>query len=166
MRRFVPVADPKGLYLRVVADCDVELRTDRQKLDRIVTNLVDNAIKFTSRGGVTMEVTDCDGGATVRVSDTGIGVPPEHAPHLFDEFYQVNNPHRERGKGFGMGLAICRTLARQLGGDIRLAESAPGGTTFELTLHHLEAAPQSRPETQPVHARDDDAEDKALSLAS
>jgi len=165
VRRFVPVADPKGLYLRVVADCDVELRTDRQKLDRIVTNLVDNAIKFTRTGGVTMEVTDCDGGATVRVSDTGIGVPPEHAPHLFDEFYQVNNPQRERGKGFGMGLAICRTLARQLGGDIRLAESAPGGTTFELTLHHLDAAPQPRPALHPVQSPADEAKDEDLSLA-
>jgi len=165
VRRFVPVADPKGLYLRVVADCDVELRTDRQKLDRIVTNLVDNAIKFTRTGGVTMEVTDCDGGATVRVSDTGIGVPPEHAPHLFDEFYQVNNPQRERGKGFGMGLAICRTLARQLGGDIRLAESARGGTTFELTLHHLDAAPQPRPALHPVQSPADEAKDEDLSLA-
>jgi PAS domain S-box-containing protein len=141
VRRFVPVADPKGLFLRVVAECDVELHTDRQKLDRIVTNLVDNAIKFTDRGGVTIELTDCEGGATLRVSDTGMGVAAEHAPHLFDEFYQVNNPKREPGKGFGMGLAICRSLARQLDGDIRLASTGPGGTTFELRLGHLNPAP-------------------------
>ena len=134
-RRFQPVAAQKGLYLRVVADDDVELFTDRQKLDRVVSNLVDNAIKFTHRGGVSLELAP-DGGATsIRVSDTGIGVPEGDAPFLFEEFYQVNNHERDRTKGFGMGLAICRSLARQLGGDVRLNESRPGGSCFELVIN-------------------------------
>ena len=155
VRRFVPVAEAKGLSLRIVAERDTELSTDRQKLERIVTNLVDNAIKFTDAGGVTVELlTRANGvGATVRVSDTGIGVPPEHAEHLFDEFYQVTNARRERGQGFGMGLAICRSLARQLGGDVRLAETVLGGACFEMTLRDFDAGPE------PEHAGALDAGD-------
>jgi PAS domain S-box-containing protein len=133
-RRFQPIAEQKGLWLRVAADDDVEALTDRQKLDRVVANLVDNAIKFTERGGVTVELVGGAAGARVLVSDTGVGVPERDAPFLFDEFYQVDNHERDRKKGFGMGLAICRSLARQLGGDVRLARTSPGGSCFELTV--------------------------------
>ena len=163
VRRFVPQTDAKGLYLRVVAPHDVDVSTDRQKLERVVANLVDNAIKFTNHGGVTVELLRRDGGAAVRVTDTGIGVTPEHAAHLFDEFYQVNNPRRERGKGFGMGLAICRSLARQLGGDVRLGGTSPGGTTFEVIVRDLD--PAARP--RPAGASDEGAEhdDPSICLA-
>jgi len=135
-RRFQPIAEQKGLWLRVVGgeEDDVEALADRQKLDRVLSNLVDNAIKFTQRGGVTLEVAHDEGGARVLVSDTGIGVPERDAPFLFDEFYQVDNHERDRKKGFGMGLAICRSLARQLGGDVRLARSSPGGSSFEVAV--------------------------------
>ena len=134
-RRFLPLAERKGLYLRVEEpDGDFEVLTDRQKLDRVVANLVDNAVKFTTAGGVSVVLTCAGDRVTVGVSDTGIGVPEADAPHLFDEFYQVNNHERDRTKGFGMGLAICRSLARQLGGDVRLAATGPRGTRFELSL--------------------------------
>ena len=133
-RRFARSCDQKGLYLRVVADEDVELLTDRQKLERVVANPLDNAIKFTERGGVTAELVELEDGVTIRVCDTGIGVPEGDAANLFDEFYQVNNHERDRRKGFGMGLAICRNLARQLGGDIRLADTGPDGSRFEVIL--------------------------------
>jgi PAS domain S-box-containing protein len=134
-RRFQPIAEQKGLWLRVAVDDEhLEALTDRQKLDRVVANLVDNAIKFTDRGGVTLELAGGAGAARVLVSDSGIGVPEGDAPYLFDEFYQVDNHERDRKKGFGMGLAICRSLARQLGGDVRLARTGPGGSCFELTV--------------------------------
>lgn len=142
-RRFRPVAEQKGLYLRVEgngAARNLELFTDGRKLERVVSNLVDNAIKFTRHGGVTIEPSAAPdggsgGGAVVRVRDTGIGVPAADAPYLFDEFYQVNNHERDRSKGFGMGLAICRCLARQLGGDVRLAGTGPAGSCFEVVTH-------------------------------
>jgi signal transduction histidine kinase len=88
----------------------------------------------------------CDaGGARVLVSDTGVGVPESDAPFLFDEFYQVDNHERDRTKGFGMGLAICKNLARQLGGDVRLAETGPGGSCFELVLAGSGVGRESRP---------------------
>jgi PAS domain S-box-containing protein len=140
-RRFAHVTARKGIHLRVDRSLDVEVLTDRVKLERIVSNLVDNAIKFTSSGGITVEpsissAADDERRLTIRVSDTGIGVPEKNVPYLFDEFYQVDNHERDRSKGFGMGLAICRTLARQLGGDVRLADTGPGGSCFEVVVPH------------------------------
>jgi len=153
-RRFAPVAEHKGLYLRT-ADTDwgdaghmrdaaagadrhaFRVATDRQKLERIIVNLVENALKYTPRGGVTLELgsRDDDGGdLVIRVRDSGIGVPESKAPYLFDEFYQVNNYERDRSKGFGMGLAICRALARHIGADVRLASTGDDGSCFEIVL--------------------------------
>jgi signal transduction histidine kinase len=144
-RRFLPVAQRKGLYLRVsTADGDVCLATDRQKLQRIVGNLLDNAIKYTHRGGVTLELLRTGQGARIRVSDTGRGVPPDSVGCLFDEFYQVDNEGNDPKKGFGMGLAICRDLARQLGGDVRLAGTGPNGSCFEVTIGAGRAARGAR----------------------
>ena len=137
VRRFQSIAEQKGLYLRLHADGDVEVLTDRQKLERIVSNLVDNAIKFTERGGVTLElVMSGRPGFCVRVRDTGPGVPEQDAPRLFEEFYQSNDLGRGRGKGFGMGLAICKSLSRQLNGDVRLASTGPNGSCFEVVINN------------------------------
>lgn len=139
-RRFQPLSEQKGLYLRV-ADAgdgdDVRLATDRQKLERILANLVDNAIKYTEQGGVSVGLAarGHDGDEiALRVSDTGIGIPRENVPFLFDEFYQVNNYERDRSKGFGMGLAICRCLAQHIGGDVRLTSTGPQGSCFEVVV--------------------------------
>jgi signal transduction histidine kinase len=77
---------------------------------------------------------DANGEVRVRISDTGIGVPEANVPYLFDEFYQVNNYERDRSKGFGMGLAICKSLARHIGADVRLAGTSPEGSCFEVVL--------------------------------
>jgi signal transduction histidine kinase len=143
-RRFATAAGQKGLKLSVEGDEDLELMTDRQKLDRVVTNLVDNAIKFTERGGVTVWLGRAQGGgAVVRVTDTGVGVDAQNAPYLFDEFYQAKGA--AGGSGFGMGLAICRFLARQLGGDVRLAHTGPGGSCFEVTVPDAGAPVRGEP---------------------
>jgi two-component system, OmpR family, sensor histidine kinase MprB len=105
------------------------------RLERAISNLVDNAIKYTSRGGVSIGLSAVDDEVAVRVCDTGIGIPAENVPYLFDEFYQVNNHERDRSKGFGMGLAICRCLARHIGGDVRLANSGAAGSTFEVVVN-------------------------------
>jgi two-component system, sensor histidine kinase len=134
VRRFVPLAEKKGLYIRASDDRDLHLVTDRAKLDRVLSNLVDNAIKYTERGGIALNAEAVAEGIRIRVIDTGIGVPEQSIPHLFDEFYQVNNQERDRSKGFGMGLAICQSLARQIEGEVRLASTGPGGSCFEVTV--------------------------------
>ena len=153
-RRFQPICEQKGLYLRVTGNDALEVLTDRQKLERVVVNLVDNAIKFTSRGGVTLELAECDGYPRVRIHDTGIGVPQEDVPYLFDEFYQVDNHERDRSKGFGMGLAICKSLARQLGGDVRLEATGPHGTCFEILIGECGPGGGGRPDRQESHHAD------------
>jgi signal transduction histidine kinase len=139
VRRFGPLAEQKGLYLRTEGDPDVRVATDRHKLERILSNLVENAIKYTSCGGVVIALTQEPGRVSFKVTDTGIGVAPQNVPFLFDEFYQANNFERDRSKGFGMGLAICRSLARHLGGDIKLAATSGEGSCFEFSIHNLGA---------------------------
>ena len=157
-RRFQPLAAQKGLSLVVTAAAaagDTRVLTDRQKLERIIANLLDNAIKYTRRGGVTLELAASGGAAggggeaIIRVSDTGIGVPADEAPHLFNEFYQVGNYERDRSKGFGMGLAICKSLARHVGGDVRLARTGPDGSCFELLVRSVGPDRRGRPPGPP-----------------
>ncbi len=134
IRRFQPVADKKGVFLRLDEQRDLQIITDRGKLERIISNLLDNAIKYTERGGVTVKFDAVADAMRIRIIDTGIGVPEQSIPHLFDEFYQVNNQERDRSKGFGMGLAICQSLAKQVGGDVRLASTGPTGSCFEVIV--------------------------------
>lgn len=139
-RRFLPAAAQKGLYLRVIGIEGLSCKTDRRKVDRVLTNLVDNAIKYTRQGGIELSFRSAgDDRICFRVTDTGGGVPRESAPHLFDEFFQVDNHERDQNKGFGLGLAICRSLARQLGGDVRLVKTGPEGSCFELTIKDYNA---------------------------
>jgi PAS domain S-box-containing protein len=150
-RRFQPAAEQKGLYVRVSDPPDdgrepLLALTDRLKLERIVANFVDNAIKYTRAGGVTIELAShVPAEIAVRVSDTGIGVPRENVPFLFDEFYQVNNHERDRSKGFGMGLAICKSLARHIGATVRLAHTGDDGSCFEIALRRVRADRGGRP---------------------
>jgi signal transduction histidine kinase len=132
--RYKASAESKQLFLRVQTAPPVTLHTDRLKLERIVTNLLDNALKFTNNGGVRIEYESAHGGAELHVIDTGPGIEEQHQQRLFDDFYQVHNRERNRVKGFGMGLAIARRLARQLGGDVSLVSAAGGGSRFSLVL--------------------------------
>jgi signal transduction histidine kinase len=140
-RRFQPPAQKKNLHLRIEQDADVSVIADRIKLERILGNLVDNAIKYTEAGSISLRLAVREGHSVISVSDTGIGISQAAIPHLFQEFYQANNPQGDRSKGFGMGLAICRSLAQQLGGDVQLASTGSSGSCFELILPTLELHP-------------------------
>jgi signal transduction histidine kinase len=125
--------------LTVVLDLPKDLKSitsDRQKVKQILLNLLSNALKFTHEGGIQITVgyDQVERTATVSVSDTGIGISPEHHEKIFEDFRQVDDsPSRQYG-GTGLGLAICRRLATALGGRITL-ESAMGiGSTFMLTI--------------------------------
>jgi signal transduction histidine kinase len=133
LRRYHAQAEAKGIQLRMRA-APLVFRTDCTKLDRILGNLVENSLKFTNRGFVSLEASASRDEVSIVVRDSGIGISPENQEHLFREFFQVGNYERHREKGFGMGLAISRALARQLGGDIRLQESNDGGTVFALVI--------------------------------
>ncbi|MBI3774438.1 MAG: PAS domain-containing protein [Gammaproteobacteria bacterium] len=124
------------------------VRGDEKRLRQVLINLLDNAVKFTAQGEVRLWVArDSGHGLRFEVSDTGIGIAPEHLPEIYLPFHQVGDP-RNHGGGVGLGLAICKRLVDLMGGDIRV-ESAPGcGTTFSALLN-LPAA-----EDSPSVARD------------
>ena len=130
---YQPVAREKGLTFGVAA-VNAQVETDPVLLERILRNLVDNAFKYTAAGGVRLDAEMDEHTVRVAVRDTGAGIPEAERERVFEEFYQVGNPERDRGKGLGLGLAIVRRLARLLGLEVRL-ESQPGrGSTFAVTL--------------------------------
>lgn len=133
-RTYHATANARGLQLVSRIPPDLHLRTDAVKLERILNNLVHNAIKFTPRGSVTVDVELANNSAELHVTDTGVGISPDDQARLFKEFFQAGNQERDRTKGFGLGLAIARRLSLHLGGDLTV-QSAPGqGTRFSILL--------------------------------
>jgi PAS domain S-box-containing protein len=131
-----PQATGKGIAMRVECD-DPELvaLADPDRLRQILLNLLSNAVKFTLEGG-TIRVT-CVGDDTharIAVSDTGIGIPAAKQQEVFDPFVQVDRGAGRFSEGIGLGLAISRSLARAMHGDVTLTSEPGKGSTFELTL--------------------------------
>jgi signal transduction histidine kinase len=138
----------KPLKLSVVAHARVVVRTDAAKVQQIVTNLVSNAVKFTDKGQVTIEVRPTgQGGCSVTVRDTGIGIRREDQQLIFEEFRQVDGSYTRRYSGTGLGLAIARRFAHMLGGTLTVESQVGVGSVFTLTLP---PEPRLRPPTPPT----------------
>lgn len=121
-------ADAKGLTLAYEGDDATEVVADPTALRQVLANLVENAVRYTSQGSVTVAARRDAGGTWIRVSDTGSGIPPEHLGRIFERFYRVD-PHRARDQGgTGLGLAIVRHLVEAHGGQVT-AESVLGRGT-------------------------------------
>ncbi|HEV7839079.1 MAG TPA: CHASE3 domain-containing protein [Gemmatimonadaceae bacterium] len=128
-----PLAEQKGLTLRADVP-DGVIRTDGGKLRQILVNLLSNAVKFTESGEITVGVRRGENRIEFYVTDTGIGIAEENLQRIFEPFWQVEQSSTRRAGGTGLGLTVSRSLARMLGGDVRV-ESTPGeGSTFILTL--------------------------------
>ena len=151
-REFQPAALRKQLLLRL--DCPPEacVESDPVLLERVVRNLIDNAIKYTMRGEVAIEVNRGQDEEVWRLSvrDTGMGIPEHEQQRIFEEFYQVGNPERDRAKGLGLGLSIVTRLVDLL--DLHLGlRSAPGhGSSFMLNVTAADIA-QVLPGATPQH---------------
>ncbi len=133
-RRLGPQASQKGLFLRINVDDNLYLQTSHGKLERILSNLVENGIKYTEAGGVRVEAQTDGKSIELHVCDTGVGIAPEHRERLFDEFYQIGNAARDQSNGYGLGLAIARRLATQLGAEIVVESDVGKGSRFSLLL--------------------------------
>lgn len=134
----------KGLRLRLVPSALV-VDTDPMLLGRILANLVANAVRYTNVGGVLVGARRRGSAVLVEVWDTGIGIAANQKALVFDEFYQVGNPARDRRKGMGLGLAIVRRLSTLLGHSLHL-DSVPGrGTHFRLELPLASRPAESAP---------------------
>ena len=113
----------------------LQVRGDRVRLEQILHNLLDNAIRFTPEGGrVELSATREGERAAIRVSDTGVGIPPDQLETVFEPFVQAGRPPEGRAKGSGLGLFVCRRIALALGGRIEAAARPAGGTVFTLWL--------------------------------
>lgn len=130
-----PLAERKGLALvSYRPDDGVPLVTDRRRVEQILLNLLNNAVKFTDKGEVRLHAERGEGRVFIRVHDTGMGIKDEHVGALFQPFRQVDTGLTRQHEGTGLGLAICRRLADLLGGDMDVESTWGKGSTFTLTL--------------------------------
>jgi signal transduction histidine kinase/CheY-like chemotaxis protein len=150
-RDYTPEAESKGLTLRI-RSCPAWVRSDPVLLERILRNLLSNAVRYTDRGGVLLGCRRRSG-LRIEIWDTGRGIPAAQAQHVFEEFFQLDNPERDRTKGLGLGLAIVRRLAGLLGHPIAFA-SVPGrGSMFGIDVPIAEPARARFPAVAPGAAR-------------
>ena len=133
MNAIRPAAEAKGIRLEI--DTDPTARTvyaDRTALNQILSNLLENALRYTARGFIRVTTARTDGGIDIAVSDTGSGIASEHLPRIFERFYRVDSGRARESGGTGLGLAIVRHLAEAHGGNARARSSAGAGTTISL----------------------------------
>lgn len=134
---FEPLAAQKGLQLQIAASADApaQLQVDSLRLQQILNNLLANAVKFTERGSVTLDV-QAHGPQRVRfvVRDTGIGIAPEQTQVIFEAFRQADGSTQRRFGGTGLGLSISRDLAVRMGGAISVFSTPGQGSSFTLEL--------------------------------
>ncbi len=129
-----PLLQVKGLRFEH-GDCEAYVLADAERLQEILQNLTTNAIKFTSAGTITMRCRSTEATVAIAVHDTGVGIPPDQVDRIFEPFVQVDRSFTNMANGgVGLGLAISRTLARAMGGDITVQSDLGAGSTFELTL--------------------------------
>ena len=111
-----------------------EISTDPDRLRQVLMNVLGNAVKFTETGSITLSLGRTDGAVQLAVADTGIGIPEEDLPHIFDEFRQVERQNGEQSEGTGLGLAIAQKTVKMLGGEISATSEVGSGTTFTVQL--------------------------------
>jgi signal transduction histidine kinase len=130
-----PVAEKKGLTLRVELPPPFGPVTgDRPRVEQVLLQLLDNAIKFTERGEVALTAALTPGFVRMCITDTGIGIKPENMNTLFLPFRRIDSGLSRSCEGAGLGLAICRRLANLMGGEIRAESEWGKGSTFSFTL--------------------------------
>lgn len=131
---YAPQASMQGLRLRLHRGPLPVVRSDPVLLDRILRNLVDNAIRHTRSGGVLIGCRRRAGTLTIEVWDSGVGIAAAERDNIFMEFHQVDNPERDRSKGMGLGLAIVRRTADLLRHPLSVRSRPGRGSVFALTL--------------------------------
>ena len=133
---FASLAERKNITLKFISKRKIlKVYVDRDKVEKIVTNILSNAFKFTEEGGsVDVNVRSMNGKAEIKVSDTGIGIPKNRLDKIFDRFYQVGDTHKRRGEGAGIGLALTKELVELHKGEIKVESKEGKGTTFIVSL--------------------------------
>jgi two-component system OmpR family sensor kinase len=123
---------------RIALELDLEsagLIADSDRLSQVVTNLLTNSIRYNHDDGhVVLTTRSSKSDVILTISDTGIGIGPEHLPHIFERFYRVDKARSRKDGGIGLGLAICKSIVEAHGGQIAVTSSEQGGTQFQVRL--------------------------------
>lgn len=130
---FAEHANEKSLQLTVV-DCNFIVHSDPSMLERILLNLVSNAIRYTPHGSVQLECHKKNESIDIEIHDTGIGIAKDAIDKIFEEFYQIENPERDRRKGLGLGLAIVKRLADLLSCPLTVSSTPEKGSVFRIRI--------------------------------
>jgi heavy metal sensor kinase len=129
-------ASAKKINLECRCPEDVAYRGDQELIRRLVLNLIENAIRYTPEGGrVQLDVEDSARDLRIQVADTGIGIPPEIATHVFERFYRGDQARSRQNGGFGLGLSIVKWIAESHHGSVELTSEPGLGSTFTVLLH-------------------------------
>jgi len=130
--------------VNVAGDAPVNVEGDADRLNEVLGNILSNAFKFTGRGGhITLDARRDGGGLAVEVRDSGVGIPPDKLPKIFEKFYQVDNPAQPRSAGSGLGLAIAKEIVEAHGGTITADSQVGEGTRFRVTVPERPPVPQA-----------------------
>ena len=132
--RLAPIAMQKKLTLKISIDRYIQIFADEHRIDRAITNLIDNAIKYTDEGSVEVDVRHNSKYAIVRVRDTGIGIPESARAHVFDRFYRVDKARSRAKGGTGLGLSLVNDIVKAHGGYITLDSEIGVGSMFTVYL--------------------------------
>jgi PAS domain S-box-containing protein len=142
----------RGLTLTYEVDVDLpEVMGDRDRLYQVLTNLIGNAINYTTEGGVTVEAADVEMAVQVSVRDTGVGIDPEDIGHIFDRFYRADDPVVQEASGTGLGLPIVKMFVEMHGGRVWVDSEKGKGSKFIFILP-VPGAELEPKETPPVNA--------------
>jgi signal transduction histidine kinase len=131
------LGEPKGIRPELKLDVTREIRIqgDELRLRQLFLNLIANAVKYTPEGGqLEIALATREDEAVVTVSDTGIGIPEEHLPHIFDRFYRIDKARNREDGGTGLGLAIVQSLAQAHDGRVNVTSTPGEGSTFTVYL--------------------------------
>jgi signal transduction histidine kinase/CheY-like chemotaxis protein len=130
---FEPQATAKGLRIEIIGD-DCTVLSDPILLNRIIRNLVSNAIKYTDQGMVTLMLSEQKEAISLAIEDTGLGIPADQHDNIFKEYQQLHNEARDRQKGVGLGLAVVKRMCQLLDLSIHIDSKVGEGSCFTLTL--------------------------------
>jgi PAS domain S-box-containing protein len=142
-REYGPRAEAAGLRLGFVPTRAV-VRSDPVLLERMLRNLIENALRYTRQGGILIGCRRRGGQVRIEVVDTGIGIPADQRQEIFEEFYQVGNAERDRRKGLGLGLAVVRRLSRLLDHPVELRSRPGRGSAFGILVPRAPAVEARR----------------------
>jgi two-component system phosphate regulon sensor histidine kinase PhoR len=138
---FHPRAARSGLDLELTPGSGLEVEADRMRLSQVIANLIDNALKYTDRGGIRVSLGQREAHAWCEVADTGPGISEEHLPRVFERFYRVDRARSRVTGGTGLGLSIVKHIVELHGGQVSVRSAVGQGSTFAFEIPREPASP-------------------------